>query len=604
MGTLRPLEPFYDEMVERLASVVPLPAEEIRALLTDPPEPEMGDCAFPCFTLARPLKEAPQAIAGRLSQEIGPSRLLAKVEAAGSYLNFFFNKEELARLTLGSIGQEGDEFGSSEEGRGECVVVDFSSPNIAKPLGIGHLRSTVIGNSLALLLAKLGYRVVRINHLGDWGTQFGVVITAFKRWGSEEALKEDAIAHLYELYVRFHREAPVDEALEEEARDWFRRLEEREAEALSLWERFVQLSVGKLHEVYGTLGVRFDHYLGESFYEPLTLPVLNQLQELGLAKEDDEALVCDLSPYGLPLCLLRKSDGTTLYASRDLAAALYRKKEFNFDRMLYVVGSPQALHFQQVFKILELMGHEWVKGCVHVPFGQIRFGAEKMSTRAGTLVLLEDVYREAFVRTRKMVEEKSPDAPNKDEIARRLAVGALFFADLKNDRIQDVDFDWDDILNTEGDTGPYVHYAYVRICGILRKADCGLQTPDSGLRTTDSRLREPGKGRLEACTTTAAAPGLREPDFALFREREERILISQLARYPEVVVAAAQAYKPSFLARYLLSLAQNFSQFYHTCPVLQAEEKLRAARLFLVQCVATVLKNGLGLLGIETVERM
>jgi arginyl-tRNA synthetase len=513
------------------------------------------------------------------------------VEASGSYLNFFFNREEFARLTLSAIAGDED-YGASTEGAGKTVLVDFSSPNIAKPLGIGHLRSTVIGNCLALVFEKLGYRALRVNHLGDWGTQFGAIIYAFKQWGSEQALQEDAIGHLYELYVRFHREADADASLEEEARGWFRRLEEREAEVLDLWQRFVQLSLQKLNNVYRTLGVGFDHYVGESFYEPLTAPLLEELREKGLVKEDEGALIFDLSAEGLPPCLLRKSDGTTLYATRDLAAAIYRKREFDFDRMLYVVGAPQSLHFQQVFKMLELMGHTWAKDCVHVAFGLIRFGAQKMSTRAGTLLLLEDVYREAFERTRKMIEEKNPDAPDKDEIARRLAVGALFFADLKNDRIQDVEFDWDEILNLEGDTGPYIHYAYVRISSILRKAA-------SGLSTLDSRL--PSNEKTDAPSCWAHLDSL---DFSSFQAPEERVLISQLARYPDAIEAVAQAYKPSFLARYLLSLAQNFSVFYHKCPVLQAERQLRDARLLLVHCVATVIKDGLRLLGIEAVDRM
>lgn len=580
MNTLRPLDPFVGQIVESLASAVPLEKEEILTLLTESPRPEMGDCAFPCFALASPLKQSPQVIAQRLAQELHPTPLLARIEAQGPYLNFFFNKEEFTRLTLSCIARAGENYGNSQEGKGKCVVIDFSSPNIAKPLGIGHLRSTVIGNSLALIFEKLGYRLVRINHLGDWGTQFGAIIYAFKRWGSEQALQHDPIGHLYDLYVRFHRETATEPALEEEARGWFRRLEEKDPKALSIWERFVDLSTQKLTRVYQTLGVRFSHYLGESFYEPLTGPLLEEMRRQGLAREDEGALICDLSAHGLPPCLLRKSDGTTLYATRDLAAAIYRRKEFDFDKMLYVVGAPQSLHFQQVFKMLELMGHGWFKGCGHVPFGHIHFGTQKMSTRAGTLVLLDDVYQEAFQRTRQMVEEKNPDAADKDEIARRLAVGALFFADLKNDRVQDVEFGWDEILNLEGDTGPYIHYAFVRISSILRKAESGLGLKAQGLR---------------------AKIGV---DFSLYQMPEERVLISQLARYPEVIEEAARSYKPNFIARYLLTLAQNFSVFYHKCPVLQAEGSLRDARLLLVQCVATVLKDGLRLLGIETVERM
>lgn len=575
MITTNPLAAYLDAIVQGLADKVPLSPAQIREALEVPEGYAFGDRAFPCFGLARQLRQSPQRIAEDLAARFPIGELVESVKAERGYLNFTFHSARLARDTLTSIAELGSAYGSSQEGAGKTVVIDFSSPNIAKPFAIAHLRSTVIGHSLYRILEKRGYWCVGINHLGDWGTQFGAMLYAFRTWGQDLDFSRASVEEIAELYVRFHREEESNPALRDEAREWFRRLEEGDSEARAIWEGLVKVSMREFERIYGELGVQFDAHQGESFYNDRLEPTIQHLRERGLVKEDEGALVVDLSQYGMPACLLRKADGATLYATRDLAAALYRYEQYRFDQMLYVVGASQALHFAQFFKVLELAGHEWARRCLHVPFGAMRFEGEMMRTRLGNVILLEDVLEQAKGLAQAIIEERNPHVEDKEETARRLAIGALFFADLKNDRTLDVDFRWDEALNLEGDTGPYLMYGYVRIAGIHRKA----------------AEREQELGGEPA-------------DFGILAMPEERALVLELARYHDVLEDAARVHKPSVVARYALGLTKAFSQFYHRCPVLQAEGDLRAARLILVEGVRTVLKDALWLLGIETVERM
>lgn len=568
------MQEFKEEIIKALESLVQLGQEEIQQNLSIPPDAGLGDYAFPCFILSKKWKRPPQEISQYLAQEISKKGLgewIKEVKSAGPYLNFYCNREKLTREILKEIYEKGKDYGKVEEGGGENVVIDFSAPNIAKPFGIGHLRSTVIGNSLYRLYEALGYNCVGINHLGDWGTQFGKLISAYKRWGDEDSLKEDPIQYLYQLYVSFHQEASGDENLEEEGRHWFKRLEEGEEEAVELWHKFRELSLKEFRRVYRRLDIEFDEEQGESFYNQMLSSTLKRLEEEEIVRESEGALIVDLEPYGLPPALLRKKDGATLYATRDLCAALYRYEKYKFQKLIYVVGVAQSLHFQQLFKILELMGLPWASRCVHVPFGLIKFKEGKMSTRMGNLIFLEDVIDKAIALARDIIEEKNPDLENKDEVAEMVGIGSVIFGDLSNDRVKDIDFDWDKVLDFSGETSPYIQYAHARICSILRKE---------------------------------GAQASREADLSLLEREEEQRLISLLARFSEHIKRAAETYKPSTLARYLLDLTSDFNYFYHRCPVLTAEEGLKEARLILIDGVRQVLVNGLYLLGIKAPSKM
>ena len=564
------MQRYRDEIARMLAEKLPLKKEQIAAELETPPEPQMGDLAFPCFKLAKILRKPPAAIASELAGALDGGDYFARIEAKGPYINFFCNRQKLALWTVEAVLKEKSRFGCQDEGRGETVVIDFSAPNIAKPFGVGHLRSTVIGNSLYRIYEAMGYRCVGINHLGDWGTQFGKLIVAYRMWGDEKKLAEEPVKHLYDLYVRFHREAEDKPDLEEAARAWFKILEDGDGEARLLWQKFRELSLAEFKRIYSILGVEFDSYQGESYYNDMLAGTIRQVEDAGLAKESEGALVVDLEDEGMPPCLLRKQDGATLYATRDLCAAIYRYEKYKFSKMLYVVGADQALHFKQLFAVLEKMGFPWASQCVHVPFGLIRFKESKMSTRRGTLVFLEDVLQRAIELAEQTIREKNPDLKDKETVARQVGVGAVMFGDLSNDRIKDIDFEWEKVLDFSGETAPYIQYSHARICSILRKAE-DWNGYDASLLTAD----------------------------------EEQAVISLLARFPETVARAAETYKPSVVARYLLDLAAEFNKFYHRCPVLQApEEGIRKARLALIAAVRQVLVNGLLLLGIEAPEEM
>ncbi|NLZ38221.1 MAG: arginine--tRNA ligase [Firmicutes bacterium] len=561
---------FRKEVVGLLKDLIEMDEHELAMDLETPPNPEMGDFAFPCFKLAKKRRQNPAAIAADLAVKLPGSDYFERIEAKGPYLNFFCNRRLLAKTTVESILAQGKAYGQQEVGKGQTIVIDFSAPNIAKPFGVGHLRSTVIGNSLYRLYEALGYNCVGINHLGDWGTQFGKLIVAYLRWGDEQKLEKEPITYLYELYVRFHREAEKDPQLEDEARAWFKKLEDGDAQAKALWQRFRDLSLAEFKRIYKLLEVEFDSYQGESFYNEMLDEAIKLIEEKGLTSISEGALIVDLSEENLPPCLLRKQDGATLYATRDLCAAIYRQRQYNFAKMLYVVGADQSLHFQQLFAVLRKMGYQWAEDCVHVPFGLIYYKEGKMSTRRGTLVFLEDVLTKATELAKEIIREKNPGLKNKEDVARQVGIGAVIFGDLINDRIKNIEFDWDKVLDFTGETAPYVQYAHARICSILRKADSWPASYDATLLTNE----------------------------------EEQHVIRLLARFSDVIIRAAQTYKPSLVARYVVDLAAAFNSFYHRCPVLQAEEASRNARLALIDAVRQVLVNGLYLLGINAPEEM
>jgi len=561
------------ELVVKVNEDKGLDQETIYSLLEYPPDPDLGDLALPCFKLSKRWRKAPQLIAEELQGKIDPSPYFSEVMAIGPYLNFRFAPVPLAREVLGQILESGGEYGARTVGQGRKIVIDYSAPNIAKPFHVGHLSSTVIGNSLAKIYSFLGYECVGINHLGDWGTQFGKLITAYKKWGSEAEVKKGLIKELMRLYVKFHTEAEKDPSLEEEAREWFRKIEVGDEEALSLWQWFKEISLEEFQRVYDLLEINFQSWAGESFYNDKIGAVVEELKAKNLLTESEGAAIVNLDDYGMPPCLILKKDGSSLYATRDIAAALYRKKTYQFEKALYVTGIAQSLHFQQWFKVVELMGHEWAKDLVHIPFGLVSLKGEKLSTRKGRVVLLEELLTTAIQKTLEIINEKNPGLANKEEVARSVGVGAVVFGTLSVNRIKDVTFSWEEALNFEGETGPYLQYTHARACSILRKAGF---SDDGDLAFDPEKLNEPAALKV----------------------------VKTLYLFPEKVMIAAAEYEPSMISRYLIDLAHDFNGFYHECQVLVSDQALQQARLILVAAVKTVLATGLGLLGIKAPEQM
>ncbi len=569
--THSPENPFIGEIARCLKEHAGLEEGIVRLLIDIPPNPDMGDYTLPCFTLKERFQKAPALIANGLADAPLTGGQITRVEAHGPYLNFFVERNGLAQWVLEDVFGQKDHYGCLDLGSGKTVVIDYSSPNIAKHLGVHHLRSAVIGNALYGLHKALGYRVIGINHLGDWGTQFGQLITAFTRWGSEEALQNDPIDVLNGLYVKFHEQAEKDPSLEGEARAAFKSLEEGNPGARKLWERFRDLSLREFNKVYEALGIRFDYYTGESFYNEMLEDTVDKLKAAGLATKSEEALIVDLDRYDMPPCLLKKSDEASLYATRDICAAEYRHKEYGFAKMLYVVGSEQKLHFKQIFKVLEMMGDGWVKDCTHVDFGLIKFKHGRMSTRKGKIILLEEVLDEAVTRAREIIDEKNPGLEDKDHVARQVGIGAVIFADLSTRRTKDVIFDWDVVLNFEGETGPYVQYTHARLCSVMRKYGKPVGT------------------------------GV---DYRLLKEKDEYLLVRKLEQFPKAVEGAARSCEPVIMCNYLLELCGTFNRYYNHHRILGQEEGLTGARILLSDCVRQVLRNGLTLLGIQTPEEM
>lgn len=563
-------------LAELLAAALPEQGSEALARqLVAPPQREFGDLAFPCFALAKERQKNPAAVAKELAAALSLGTSLERLEATGPYVNFTFRPEFLAQQVLRAIFLQKDHYGHSSAGEGRTVVIEFSSPNIAKPFGIGHLRSTNIGACLARVYAFLGYKVIRLNHLGDWGTQFGKLITAYKRFGSAEFLRQEPLYNLYQLYVRYHEEEAAHPELADEARQWFAKLENGDEEALELWQWFRDLSLQAFQSTYKMLGVEFDFNWGESFYRDKIAGTLARLSEKGLLERSQEALIVRFPEETLPPLLVKKSDDSTLYATRDLCAAEYRHEKFHFDKMIYVVGTPQQLHFRQVFRTLELMGYPWAKSLRHVDFGHISLAGPEggaMSTRKGNVVLLQEVIDQATQLSRQWVEKKNPELLNREEIARQIGLGAVLFADLSSRRQKEVKFDWNEILNFDGETGPYLQYAYVRL----------------------KSLEENFSGTIDL-----------DIDCKRLSTPEERELLLKLSALEEVLAEVIREDEPFFLARYLLELAKSFSRFYHACRIIDpAHEPLTRARMLLAACTAIALKNGLTLLGISTPERM
>lgn len=561
----------YKKLVaEKIEEHVDLELDVILGLIEIPPKPEMGDFAFPCFQLSKIFKKAPNIIAQELEEKINKDGF-EKIETVGPYLNFFLDKSVFVSETIEKILKEEDRYGSSEIGKGKNVIVEYSSPNIAKPFHVGHLFTTAIGNSLYKMLAFEGYNPIGINHLGDWGTQFGKLISAYNRWVDEEKLEKDPINEMLRIYVKFHEEAEKDPSLEDEARLHFKRLEEGAKAETELWTRFKELSLKEFQKVYDMLNVKFDFITGESFYSDKMNSVVEELEEKRLIEESNGAKVVMLDEYNMPPCIIKKADGATIYATRDLAAAIYRKNTYDFYKNIYVVGTAQELHFNQVFTVLKLMGKDWADDCKHIGFGLVKFADKKFSTRKGDVIFLEDLLNESVSKTLKVINDKNPKLEDKEEVAKKIGIGAVVFTYLKNNRERDIVFDWDEMLSFDGETGPYVQYTYARGKSILRKAE-GVS------------------GKV---------------DYSKLNTKEEFELVKLLADFQNVILLAIEKLEPSILTRHIIEIAKSFNKFYNAYSIInETDEKLKNARLNMTIATCQVIKTGLGLLGIEVVEKM
>lgn len=548
---------------------ITISSEQVQQMVEIPKNSQLGDFAFPTFRLAKQLHQAPLKIAQNLAKEVDSSQF-AQVCAQGPYVNFFLQRKDIAATTIEEVIKQKNNFGNSTVGANSVVTIDMSSPNIAKPMSMGHLRSTVIGNSIALILDKLNYHPVKINHLGDWGTQFGKLMVAYKKWGSEADVKKDPITNLQKYYVKFHKLDKEHPELDEEAREWFKKLENGDEEATQLWQWFRSESLKSFMKVYDELGIKFDSYNGEAFYNDKMDEILDLLEHKGLLQESKGAEIVDLGS-DLPPALIKKSDGATLYITRDLAAALYRKRTYHFKKSLYVVGSEQSIHFEQLKAVLAKMGFTWAQDIEHIKFGLITANGKKLSTREGRVILLENVLHDSVQLAQEQIAEKNPTLANKDQVAHAVGVGAVIFHDLKNNRTDNFDFNLEEVVRFEGETGPYVQYTHARAMSILRKA----------------------------------APQAQD-EAAVFDSDVDDVtweILKQLANFPETVQQAAQLREPSVIAKYALRLAKSFNHYYAQTKVLVDDDQL-AARLNLVQAVAIVLKEALRLLGVQAPDEM
>lgn len=554
------------DSVKKLWNFEELDTTELASMLEYPPDETMGDLAFPCFKLSRSLRAAPPKIAAAIAENISTDAF-SEINAVGGYLNFKISPASLEDI-LKEVEEKGDKYGASDIGNGKTVLLDYSSPNISKPFHIGHLGTTVIGHSLKLLHEFAGYKCVGINHLGDWGTQNGKQIVAFKRWGDREKVEREGIDALVELYVKFHEEAEKDPSLNDAARAEFKKLEEHDPENIALWKWFVDVSFKEYEVTYKQLGISFDSYNGESFYSDKMPAQVEKMKELGLLKLDDGASIIDLSEYNMPPCLILKSDGTTLYPTRDIAAAVYRNNTYDFDKCIYVTSSGQSLHFAQWFKVVELMGYDFYDKLIHVPYGTVSIGGAKLATRSGNVVLLKDLFRQSVEKVREIMDEKNPDLENRDEVSEAVGVGAIVFNYLFNSRIKDINFTLESALSFEGNTGPYAQYTYARTCSILER---GGDLPSGG------KLTSPEEGEV----------------------------LRTLAKFPERVSAAIEEYEPSNITRYIIDLCTAFNRFYHNCPILQAEDDdVRAIRLRITAAVNNVLGTALHLICMKTPKKI
>ncbi|MBF1134096.1 MAG: arginine--tRNA ligase [[Eubacterium] brachy] len=550
---------------------------DVASLIEVPTDEKMGDYAFPCFRLAKEFRKAPDAIAAEIAERLQKNPMFESVENVNAYVNIKIKRTDFIKDVIEDAVLKGDSFTKSNEGEGKKVLVDYSSPNIAKPFHIGHIRSTVIGNALYLIYKNLGYDVVRINHLGDYGTQFGKMIVAYRKWGNKEDVQREPIKTLLSYYTKFHEEAGKNPELDEEARRIFVKLENGEAEEVALWKWFKEESLKEFEKVYKMLNIQFDSYAGESFYSDKIPAAVAQLEEKGLLKESQNSIIVDLDQFGLAPALVKKSDGSTLYITRDIAAALYRKDTYDFYKCLYVVASQQDLHFKQLFKVMELMGNQWAQNCIHVQFGMVSLAEGTLSTRKGRVVFLEDVLNKAVEKTREVVVEKGVVSENIDRVAEEVGIGAVVFNELAHNRIKDYTFDWDKVLNFEGETGPYVQYTHARSCSLLRKA---------------------GKDMV------SKAKNLDNIDYEKLTSDTMYELAKLIHNMPEVIKEAADRYEPSVVTRHVVKIAQGFNRFYNEERILQGDATGTVSRLTLVIATKNAIKNGLALLGIKAPERM
>ena len=552
-----------------------LERDEILPMIEVPADSSKGDYAFPCFKLAKIMRKAPPMIAKGIAEAIEGEEMFQKVECVNAYVNMFMSKAEFAGNVVKEVLEKDKDFGRSDMGAGRTVIVEYSSPNIAKPFHIGHIRSTVIGNSIYKIYDFLGYDTIRINHLGDYGTQFGKMICAYRKWGNKEDVIREPIKSLLSYYTKFHEEAEKDPSLEDEARAIFVRLENGEPEEVELWQWFRDESLREFNCVYDMLGITFDSYNGESFYSDKMPAVVQELKDKGLLVEDNGAQIVKLDQFDLPPALITKSDGSTLYITRDIAAAIYRKNTYDFYKNIYVVASQQNLHFQQWKKVIGLMGYDWADDCVHVPFGLVSMEEGTMSTRQGRVIFLEDVLNRAVEQTRKIIMEKNVNTENVDETAREVGIGAVIFNELSNYRIKDYVFSWDKVLNFEGETGPYVQYTHARACSILRNAGEAVMA--------------------------SAKEGF---DASRITSDSAHALIKLIYEMPEVIAEAGEKYEPSIVTRHIVDIAQAFNKFYHDEHILVDDETEKTAKVALVMAARNVIRNGLDLLGMKAPEKM
>lgn len=570
---------FKKEIAEIIAkNLEGLTEDEIKSMIEIPQDQSMGDYAFPCFRLAKTMRKAPNLIAAELAEKLQGEQLFSEVSPVNAYVNMFVSREEMMKSTVSEVLEEKENFGRSDIGGNKKVIVEFSSPNIAKPFHIGHIRSTVIGNSLSKIYDALGYDVFKINHLGDYGTQFGKMICAYRRWGNREDVINSPIKTLLGYYTKFHVEVEEHPELEDEARAIFTKLEQGSKEEVELWQWFREESLKEFQRVYDMLGIEFDSYNGESFYSDKMPRFEKELSDKGLLQESKGAQVVDLEEYKLGTALIKKSDGSSLYITRDIAAAVYRKENYDFYKNIYVVATQQNLHFQQLFKIIELMGYDWANQCVHVPFGMVRLEEGTMSTRHGRVVFLEDVLNGAIEKTREIIEEKNPNIENLEEITSQVGIGAVVFNELSNNRIKDYTFKWDQILNFDGETGPYVQYTHARCASLLRKAGEDI---------------------------VAKAQDPKNVDFALLAKSDSAYELTKLIyAFPGVVEQAGEKYEPSIITRHIINIAQCFNKFYHDEHIIVDDEVEKTSKIALVIATKRVIATGIGLLGMKAPERM
>lgn len=570
---------FKKEIAEIIAKNLDgLTEDEIKSMIEIPQDQSMGDYAFPCFRLAKTMRKAPNLIAAELAEKLQGEQLFSEISPVNAYVNMFVSREEMMKSTVSEVLEEKENFGRSDIGGNKKVIVEFSSPNIAKPFHIGHIRSTVIGNSLSKIYDALGYDVFKINHLGDYGTQFGKMICAYRRWGNREDVINSPIKTLLGYYTKFHVEVEEHPELEDEARAIFTKLEQGSKEEVELWQWFREESLKEFQRVYDMLGIEFDSYNGESFYSDKMPRFEKELSDKGLLQESKGAQVVDLEEYKLGTALIKKSDGSSLYITRDIAAAVYRKENYDFYKNIYVVATQQNLHFQQLFKIIELMGYDWANQCVHVPFGMVRLEEGTMSTRHGRVVFLEDVLNGAIEKTREIIEEKNPNIENLEEITSQVGIGAVVFNELSNNRIKDYTFKWDQILNFDGETGPYVQYTHARCASLLRKAGEDI---------------------------VAKAQDPKNVDFALLAKSDSAYELTKLIyAFPGVVEQAGEKYEPSIITRHIIDIAQCFNKFYHDEHIIVDDEVEKTSKIALVIATKRVIATGIGLLGMKAPERM